>query len=876
MGIVYKATDEKLRRTVALKVLPEEYTKDQERRTRFLREARSAAAVTDAHIATIYEVGEDAGRVFIAMELVDGQSLRQKLEAGAFTPAETLRIAKQITKALAKAHDKGVVHRDLKPDNVMLTSDGDVKILDFGLAKLREEAAAASTDSVLEKQDTESHVTQEGRILGTPGYMSPEQATGKVVDARSDIFSLGVLLYEMLTGRPAFGRGSPMDVIIRASRDEPEPLREHAPETPEELRAIVERCMRKAPADRFGSARELAAALQGSTGEEPARSADRSPSLPSPSAPAVPASRPAMSSTGATARTVDDRPRRRWRRLAIGVTLLVALGGANRLKRALRVGEQPDAPMATASAAFAAPSTKPTAVTAVAQPVSSSAEALAHYAAGLRMIREGDWTNSRAEFELARKLDPTMTSASLRLAIESAISYRDPNTTRDLYVQAIAGRDRLGERDRGLLDALQPILQRSPWDRRECAKRLRALGEKYPGDAEIQVLRAWMLPGHPEEYLEAGRRARTLDDAYSDGWEAEGIALALLGRFDEAGTAFDRCTAVSLSSSSCFTWRFSVDAIPGRCEQAEQDVRAFGDRSRDAANTARSLVPALFALGRPRESLHAVAEQRWNALLEPARARVRVREEIALDVAYGEFAHALARSEESLRLADGSEDLNDHLPALVPLVHAALETGDSKLAADLAYRFVVGVDVWRSGSAIMPLRDSASVFLFRVAHAGGRVSKEQFEAYRKRWLTASVEGDDAPAGASWVHAYAGPAETEAEARDALDALPPDTDLERARYFNVDAQIGKVYLLAGRRDEALRWLERSAAGCLGFRDVLSHTRALLLLGQALEAEGDGARACLAYARVVDRWGNAKPRSVTAEKAKERLRALRCAK
>jgi eukaryotic-like serine/threonine-protein kinase len=225
---------------------------------------------------------------------------------------------------------------------------------------------------------------------------------------------------------------------------------------------------------------------------------------------------------------------------------------------------------------------------------------------------------------------------------------------------------------------------------------------------------------------------------------------------------------------------------------------------------------------------------------------------------------------------EGSDDLNDHLLSLVPLVQAALETGDSKLAAEIAYKLVVGVDVWRIGSAVSPLRDHQSVFLFRVAQAGGKISKEQFESLRKRWLTASVEGDDAPVGASWVFAYAAPAETEADARSALVALPPDTDLERARFFNVDAHVGKVYLLAGRQDEAVRWLQRSAASCWVLRDVLAHTRGLLFLGQALEAKGDTAGACAAYGRVVDRWGNAKPRSITAEKAKARTAALRCAK
>jgi serine/threonine protein kinase len=167
MGVVYKATDEKLRRTVALKVLPEALAKDEERRRRLLREARAAAAVTHPNIASVYEVGEAEGRVYIAMEYVDGETLRERLGGGAFPIPVTLAIALQIARGLAKAHQASVVHRDLKPDNVIVGENDHVTILDFGLAKLREEPAA--TPSALEAAQTETNLTREGKLLGTRG-----------------------------------------------------------------------------------------------------------------------------------------------------------------------------------------------------------------------------------------------------------------------------------------------------------------------------------------------------------------------------------------------------------------------------------------------------------------------------------------------------------------------------------------------------------------------------------------------------------------------------------------------------------------------------------------------------------------------------------
>jgi serine/threonine protein kinase len=250
MGIVYSAVDERLGRKVALKVLPASLSADPERRARLLREARAASAVTHPNIATVFEVCEADGCVFIAMELVDGETLRQLVQREALPFEEATRIVREIADALGKAHATGIVHRDLKPDNVMLSRDGHIKILDFGLAK-----PIGSRGPRIESASIFS--TAEGRILGTPSYMSPEQAKGRRTDARSDLFSLGVVFYELLSGRRPFVGNSAMEILIAIDRDTPERLEG----IPKAVEQVVFRCLAKAPSERFTSAEELTDAL---------------------------------------------------------------------------------------------------------------------------------------------------------------------------------------------------------------------------------------------------------------------------------------------------------------------------------------------------------------------------------------------------------------------------------------------------------------------------------------------------------------------------------------------------------------------------------------------------------------------------------------
>src|SRR5437667_2573295 len=266
MGEVYLAEDTRLHRNVALKILPAEVATQRDRMERFVREAKSAAALNHPNIAHIYEIGEHDGVNFIAMEFIDGQTLREMIHGQQTALTKLLRHLQHVADGLAKAHAAGIVHRDLKPDNVMITHDGHAKILDFGLAKLIEPQQSSSTSGGASEQATailQQHSTP-GVVLGTVGYMSPEQAQGKTkeVDHRSDIFSFGCILYEALTGRKAFAGKDPIDTLNKIIREQCAPITDFRPDTPNHPHRIVRRCLAKDPEDRYQTIKDVAIELR--------------------------------------------------------------------------------------------------------------------------------------------------------------------------------------------------------------------------------------------------------------------------------------------------------------------------------------------------------------------------------------------------------------------------------------------------------------------------------------------------------------------------------------------------------------------------------------------------------------------------------------
>jgi serine/threonine protein kinase/TolB-like protein/Tfp pilus assembly protein PilF len=257
MGEVYLAYDAQLDRPVALKLLPQDVTKDEDRLRRFQQEARATSALNHPNILTIFEIGEAEGTYFIATEFIDGVTLREYMGRGRMKPFEVLEVSVQVASALAAAHAAGIVHRDIKPENIMVRTDGYVKVLDFGLAKLDEQRTTTSP-SALTLADTGP-----GIVIGTVTYMSPEQARGLRVDERTDIFSFGVVLYEMLAGRAPFGGPTPSDVIVAILDREPQPLVSTLPDAPPEMQRIVSKALSKERDDRYQTVTDMLADLRG-------------------------------------------------------------------------------------------------------------------------------------------------------------------------------------------------------------------------------------------------------------------------------------------------------------------------------------------------------------------------------------------------------------------------------------------------------------------------------------------------------------------------------------------------------------------------------------------------------------------------------------
>ena len=261
MGEVYRSRDTRLNRTVAIKVLPEQFSGRSESRERFEREAKTIASLNHPHICTLYDVGREGSTDYLVMEYIEGETLAQRLAKGALPLDQTLRYAIEIADALDKAHRKGITHRDLKPGNIMLTKSG-TKLLDFGLAKLAQDATPVTPESQLPTM--KDAVTAQGTILGTLQYMAPEQVEGKTdqIDARTDIFAFGVVVYEMATGKKAFEGKSQASLMAKILETDPAPMATLAPMTPPALDHVVKRCMEKDPDDRWQSARDICEQLR--------------------------------------------------------------------------------------------------------------------------------------------------------------------------------------------------------------------------------------------------------------------------------------------------------------------------------------------------------------------------------------------------------------------------------------------------------------------------------------------------------------------------------------------------------------------------------------------------------------------------------------
>ena len=855
MGVVHRARDESLRRTVALKLL-RDTSGNEERRQRFLREARSAAAITHPNVAVVYEVGEAEGRVFIAMELVAGESLRARLVRGRVDPAAARDLALQIARGLAAAHEKGIVHRDLKPENVMITPGGAVKLLDFGLAKTGTEPRVGATTAAL--AETETVVTSNGgRVMGTPAYMSPEQAMGQPVDARSDVFSFGILLYELLSGaRPFDGPGTGA-VLVAIARDEAPPLGKRVPGVDERMAAVVARCLAKAPAARFAHAGEIVAALlEGATpreGVSPAATTESRTDV-------APLTRGAVrpERTGTT-------------RLAAGGLVAVVLVAGGWWLTHRGAGNAAPAAVPVASASPSAPVASPTAMTDFPPPKTNNAEAAAEYAGALQAFRDATIIAGCEKLERAFKLDPNFAAAHLRNLVYCIYPPGPSAEMRRSFAVASQYRASLSERDAGLLGVVERETLPDAPDREEAARRARALVSRWDHDAELAVVAGPRLTysGEFDGALAELDRAVVLDDHFAYALHQRANVQSTLGDADAEVASAERCLAISPAAASCAPGARPSLRVPWPVRRARARGQSGGRRRAGLPGGPR--VPRL----RPRGAKGAGRGH-------PGRAGERQgprggsrpdgREPRGLLGIYsGDLAAALAAATEDERLGRKQ----DRRYRDVAIIQLAEEIGDRPKAVQAAEGFLR--DVASAGPGVDAVSLSVALAELRLAN---KITEAEF--LRQRDAGAKVDTAAAPIGRddTWIDFHARPAWTPEQAREALAALPrfprglprmvPDMGAQAVQ----EEPIGRTYLLAGDLDGAVLHLRRATAGCAVLGGLRSRIIAHEELGEALAAKGDTAGACAELRTVLGYWGSATPRSVTADRARDRMRRLAC--
>jgi len=965
MGHVYRAFDTQLHRRVALKLLNvggDASNKASPAAELLLREARAAAALNHANAVTVFEVGEHEGVPFMAMELVEGRSLRGWIGRPGVPMGRKLGWLFGVASALAAAHAAGIVHLDVKPENVIIREDDVAKVLDFGIARRR------SFDPELtypERGDAEKihNLTGGGAIAGTPRYMAPEQIGRLAPDGRTDQFAWGVVAYEVLTGRNPWPQGDDLYGLFYAIVHEGvPPLRRVRDDVPEAVSAIVARAMSKLRDERFPSMREVCAALGAamesvqasarvswsnlpsarsghasseaptlrpnrtdetlgddstsdatleiaSTGpaegvsrpislpaivrSDTQRSNEDALSLPGLSKNARDAAAAAIAAGSPFGSTMDERPtsppaegsstgQKTQRSGDVALPAMEATRPRSKVTQAI-AGAVVLA--ATVIGTWIVAARPPAAQSGEAPPTSATtdgpgcnASAMQAYASGARALRSGDWEQARKSFTDATTADPECAAAHARLVV-MGYWMDQPSKTRESMRRALELKARLPERDQALLKCYEHVLWSTPPDDRAFASCLSELSEKDPKDAELAYI-ASDFAKDPGRQRELAQRALDIDPEYSDAWQ--GLAVALEREDNEAGAleALDKCVAHVTTSVDCLGQRALVLRHMGRCTDLEATGRKWIARTPEAVGAHYTLGAALASEGRPRAVVEEAFAPRWARLRGTDGARNEPLERASLAALWGDFAGAEEQVRAMEALAKDGTDVEPRVDAALWRIDLALETGKIEdvgaLASDLWNRKAA----WDPGARRIGFNVKVVAFEPTLLHAmrhTKRMSEAEWSAARSRWIEDARAAGTLDAEAVWVLAYAMQTETPAEAAEAVKAMPPSilttmrwtTKLPGQLLF---AHAGRVLLLAGRVDEALRLLRRAASSCMALEEPMLHTQAQAWLAEALEKKGDKAGACERLAVITGRWPAATSR--TARLAADKIKALGC--
>ena len=902
MGQVYRAFDTQLHRRVALKILHAGTGEPDggQAAALILREARAAAALNHVNAVTVFEVGQHEGVPFMAMELVQGNPLRHLIGRSDITLGRRLRWLAGIADALAAAHAAGIVHLDIKPENVIVRDDDIAKVLDFGIARRRTFDPEVLIQRPADLDRLHMLTNGAGSIVGTPRYMAPEQVSRGQLTGRTDQFAWGVVAYELLTGRSPWPPGDDLYALFAAIvRHTPVPVREHRPEVPEAVSAIVERALSKSPADRFSSMADVVAALTAATADLQG-GRHSGPSWPGPSSgPAISTSDEVTLQADPTAETVDVASIDLAPRASLTPPSLrhpVPLPGPDTATQRSGDAVPPPPPRSAGRPARVATVLATIALVvgglwlissrvrsqANADTVASqcSEPAQRAYAAGSRSLRNGNWDQARRSFQEAASQDAECAAAHARLVV---IGYwtDPPSKTRDALRRALELESRLSDRDRALLHCYEAVLWSTPPDERAFASCLDRLSEARPEDAELAYI-ASDFAKTPARMRELAQRALAIDPQYSDAWQGLAVAFTYEENEPAALEALDQCIARVTTSLDCLAQRATMLRRMGRCTDLEATGRKWIARSPEATGAHYTLAGALAAQGKPRAVVEEALATRWAQMKGSVDTGNEHVERAALAALFGDFAGAEKHARDLEAATKAGPDAEPRIEAALWLLDLGLETGALDATGALASDLWSRKAAWDSGTRHVSYNAKTPTFepqLLRVLRMTKRMPEAEVSAALARWLDEARASGGLSEEGLWVLGHALPAETAEEAAAALRSMPSSICTSTSWTSKLPglltyAYAGRALLLAGRTDDALRLLSRAAAACTSLEDPLLHTQANLWLGQALAKKGERDRACAAFALVKKRWGAAGG-SRTAQQAAEAAAALGCA-
>ncbi|WP_437279178.1 protein kinase [Sorangium sp. So ce375] len=932
-GVVYRGVHEGFDAPVAIKCLrlPEELSPEAQqdfvRRLRdegrlLLQLSRLSPGIVQAFDIGALTTQEGARVPYLVLEWLDGETLASHLErlraggGGALSRREAMFLLDPAVRALAVAHEQNIAHRDVKPENLFLAEVGGartLKVLDFGIAKMigdqRSRTAALAS-------------TAEGPSVFTPRYGAPEQfdkqrgATGPW----TDVFALALVFVELVTGARALeGEGIVelysvvVDPALRPT------LRARGVAAPDAVERVLARALGVAPRDRYPDAGAFWRALIAAEGLEA-----ELPSLPPRSPPAAreaetrvesadgrqgpahasapagigfeptvphrtdPASQGASGASPAAA-SVDPAPPGPDPRAASGEAVVVRTARHERARPGRRglvalalaasavagaavavLRRPPEPPPQPSGASISAP--EPT------RPASSNPEAAALYHEALLAYRDGAPDVAARTMERAVALDRGLGAGHLRVAIWT---FRQrPDAAREHFQLALRHRASLGERDMALLDAAEPYV-RQPSDAVVWERRLDAAVAKFPADPELLVYlgSARFAQLRFDAAIEAYDRALALDRGHVLAWGLKGESLGMKGDVAAELAAYKACAETAPGATLCLANRVRLLHRQGDCAQVEEQARRWLSIDPKAAPAHRHLALALHARGAPRESVLVALEQGWAAVPEGERRGKELLDRSSLAVMDGDFELAVEHARAWQREVAGRNDQDAHASPALKLAELYREMGLPREAGRVADDFLRRMSAWSEPASTADWTIAFLPYSLRAAS----ITQEAYDAARSAWMdrvqskwrAAAQEIKPEHRWLLWTEAYAAGVETAADAAAALKTMPLDQPLpsESGRWLLLDLRIGKVYALAGKGQEAIGPLTRVARSCAALADPFSTTEARLYLGMALEATGDLRGAAAAYEAVLERWGKARPRSISAEQARARLGALR---